>query len=243
MTILLHDRIQRTGRWLFFLFLIADLFLIMAGKNDLRWMTKPGIVAVLLAVLLLSKKNVKTRYRWPWILALLFSLAGDVFLMFSSEGAFLGGLASFLLAHLAYIGLFVQLSAFAEGSRKNIIVAFLLTGAAFVLFYALIVRHSGEMYAAVLCYSVVILVMWMTAFIKSCQVRPLNRLLMTGAALFVISDAILGYNLFVSSGLMLSLLVMLTYGLAQYCIFYGLYGRDPRVLVNRSSPEMFQDSR
>lgn len=231
------DRIRHTGRRMFFLFLFSDLFLITAGKEDFRWMTKPGIVAVLLAIFLLLKKNVKTRYRLPWMLALFFSLVGDVFLMLSSDGAFLGGLVSFLLAHLAYIVLFVRLPAIVQGSRRNLLIASFLTGGAFLLFYALIVRHSGEMYAAVLCYSVVILVMWMAAFTKSYQVKPPNRLLVAGAAMFVISDAILGYNLFVSSGLGLNILVMLTYSLAQYCIFTGLYKEDPRVLIDRSLSE------
>src|ERR1043166_5771646 len=66
---------------------------------------------------------ISERYRWLVFAGLLCSLCGDVWLVF--PGGFVRGLASFLLAHLLYIGAFAP-----AGAGGLMLVPFAIFGAA-----------------------------------------------------------------------------------------------------------------
>ncbi|MGH2521122.1 MAG: lysoplasmalogenase family protein, partial [Anaerolineales bacterium] len=81
---------------------LAGLNWLAIARNQkwLEYVTKPAVILALLAWLWLT---IGLRGALPWFaLGLLFSLIGDVLLMLPRE-RFLGGLAAFLLAQLAYI--------------------------------------------------------------------------------------------------------------------------------------------
>lgn len=72
-----------------------------------RWQVyafKP-LATLLILALALSLSPARPEYRWAIAAGLLFSTAGDVFLMLPRD-RFVAGLASFLVAHLCYIGAF-----------------------------------------------------------------------------------------------------------------------------------------
>jgi uncharacterized membrane protein YhhN len=72
-----------------------------------RWevyVFKP-LATLLILALALTLSPARPEYRWMIAAGLLFSTAGDVFLMLPGD-RFVAGLASFLLAHLCYIGAF-----------------------------------------------------------------------------------------------------------------------------------------
>jgi uncharacterized membrane protein YhhN len=54
------------------------------------------------------------------------------------------------------------------------------------------------------------------------SIKTQEKLLIVGALFFVISDSVLSVNLFVSSSLLLNLLVMITYVLAQVLLVKGI---------------------
>jgi uncharacterized membrane protein YhhN len=154
-----------------------------------------------------------------WLLAaLVLSLAGDVALLSDSEGRFVLGLGSFLLAHVAFVVAFVH-----AGMPRG---DFALVGLALVAGLALVVarrvvpaaaREGGRPLAgAVTAYVAVIGAMVVAAWATG---RPLVAL---GASVFMVSDAVLALDRFVRPRRFGSLAVMVTYHLGQVLIVVGL---------------------
>ena len=82
----------------------ADLI----GAHRQTYFWKPLTTGLIIAIALLISPVVDDTYRL-WIVAgLIFSLAGDVFLMLPTD-RFLAGMIGFFVAHLCYIAAFVSL--------------------------------------------------------------------------------------------------------------------------------------
>lgn len=123
------------------------------------------------------------------VLALALSAAGDAFLAHEGDPAFLGGLGSFLLAHIAYAVLFVAAGpglAAASGSGVVAVIVFAL------VMGTLMVRNAGPLALPVAVYVLAIAVMGLGGV-------TLGGLVLLGAALFMTSDAILGSEKFLMS--------------------------------------------
>ena len=130
--------------------------------------------------------------------ALVLSLFGDVFLMFgdgarASDRAFIAGLASFLLAHLAFV------LAFAQGLRSPELPGWL----AAVVFYALallfvLLPRAGALKLPVLVYCLVLAAMVFAAAARHASFHDADSLrAVLGALLFMLSDSLLGWRRFV----------------------------------------------
>jgi sterol desaturase/sphingolipid hydroxylase (fatty acid hydroxylase superfamily)/uncharacterized membrane protein YhhN len=151
------------------------------------------------------------------IVALLGSLAGDVFLMF--PGFFMPGLVAFLLAHLAYIALLRQDAPLFASPP-----AWLGVGAVALLVYA--VLWTGGLPAGlrvpVAVYVLAIAAMSALA-ISRAQVldNTAARLVALGAACFLVSDATLAINRFVSPLPHSAVWVLGSYYAAQCLIVMG----------------------
>jgi len=123
------------------------------------------------------------------------------------EFSFLGGLATFLVAHLLYIAAFVLVE-----SRPRL--ARLLPVALWaILALPVLVNHAGALAAPVLVYGIVIFTMiWRAA--AACESVGWNAGMigLAGAMLFGLSDTLLGYARFVAPPVLASdLLIMATY--------------------------------
>jgi len=135
------------------------------------------------------------------LIGLVFSLACDVILIFAAPRAFMIGLLAFLCAHLAYIAAFIHAQrAFALGSNLvvDIIAAAVLALIGGVMF-SVLRPGLGKMRVPVLLYVLVISVMVhraiSIAFVyRGSLIVPL--LMVFGALLFYVSDAILALNRF-----------------------------------------------
>lgn len=204
----------------FSLILLLDLVVIGAALPQfIRYFSKPAITIVLLIYLWQKLKDDKKLKRYL-ILALIFSLAGDIFLLFPNENSryFIGGLLSFLLAHIMYISAFFRLRNFT--STKTFFATMVM------LFYAMVIfkfigGNLGELLPYVIIYMVVLLLMVLTAFVRNNTVLESYTLVFTGAVLFMISDSLLALNKFYSTFAFADLLIMFTYGYAQFLIIYG----------------------
>lgn len=125
--------------------------------------------------------------------ALALGSVGDAFLSWDGETNFLGGLSSFLVAHLLYIKLF-----FDNSSGKALVVEdnvrLGLAGGMMTLAPSMIIllmpRVGRALQAPVFIYSATILVMVLTALSIN------NDQVITGAVLFAASDAILASGRF-----------------------------------------------
>jgi uncharacterized membrane protein YhhN len=166
------------------------------------------------------------------VLALSFSLVGDVFLMIpgSTQSLFQGGLISFLIAHLLYIRLFL-IGLIPERIKSKLFVSSLILSAFFGLsLFALIGNSLGNLLVPVICYMVIILSMALVAINRKSQVTPSSYFLcLTGAILFVMSDSILAINKFYVSLPAAGFFIMSSYSFAQYFIAKGIIAEQTRL--------------
>jgi uncharacterized membrane protein YhhN len=136
----------------------------------------------------------------PWLLvaALAFSAIGDAFLSRDGEKAFLGGLASFLVAHGLYIALFLRFGGgigllSAEPWRAAIAVVMIVFALAMLV--ALWRRVGPALRLPICVYVAAILAMGISALTLS------NVWIIGGAVLFMASDALLASEKFLLSAI------------------------------------------
>jgi uncharacterized membrane protein YhhN len=206
----------------FFVALVANIAGGEMGNTMLQYVSKALLMPLLAGYFIYSIKgfsNILSR----WLLAaLFFSWAGDVLLLFQEKDSlfFMLGLSAFLLAHVFYIIAF-------QNIRGREAVRFrLLLLAIVAVYYAgliyLLYPRLANMRLPVLVYGVVISTMFMLAmhmlFIRN---RVPGKWMMVGALLFVLSDSTLAVNKFYQAFEGAGIIIMVTYGLAQFSIING----------------------
>lgn len=187
---------------------VVDWYAVATDRRPIEYVAKPATMVALLGVLL-TLEPVEAGAR-PWfVAAVVLSLAGDVFLMLPRD-AFIPGLVSFLLAHVAYV---VALLVLGVTGVALAIGAVLVTAAVTTLGLRVVraVRESVEadFAAPVLAYIVVISLM------VACAVGTGRPFAIVGAVLFYTSDALIAWNRFVEELPAGRLAIMVTYHLGQ----------------------------
>ncbi len=214
---------RKKYRIIVFLFiLLADLIAVQLNYKIAEYVFKPLIVIWLFAYFILQTRLVKSDLKKWIIIALLFSWLGDVLLMLQGDNSvfFLLGLSAFLLAHMCYI-LFFHFVRTRENVKSRWYLLLIV-----VVYYTFLISilspGLGEMKLPVRIYGIVISFMFMLAmqmlFIKN---KTAGLSMMIGASLFVISDSVLAINKFYQPFPQAAVIIMLTYGLAQFFIAEG----------------------
>ena len=193
---------------------LADWLAVYHDNRRLEFVAKPLTMVLLIgAAVALDPADPATRY-W-FVVALLLSLAGDVFLMVRKD-LFVAGLGSFLLAHVAYvIGL---LTSGVHGG--GLLVGLVLAVAGFVLIGARLMRGvrrtDRALVTPVLGYIVVISAMLITAY------GTQRFWALAGASFFYVSDSLLGRQRFLEPRERGDTAVMVTYHIAQFLLVLSL---------------------
>jgi uncharacterized membrane protein YhhN len=161
------------------------------GRRRLFRVSKPLTTVLVITIALIARTPVPAAYKTLILAGLLFSLAGDIALMFP-EKWFTAGLVSFLVAHVFYI------LAFKPGPGRPIspglFIPFIIFG---LLMFRILAPSLGPLKFPVLVYMAAITAMAGLAagrFVYSGGTRPL--LAFAGAVLFLISDSVLAYDRF-----------------------------------------------
>lgn len=188
--------------------------------QQLHYLAKPLLVLSLLIFFWKNSKMVPSISRYLMVLALLFSVTGDIFLMFTSyEGAFfIAGLLSFLIAHVMYI-----LSFNKEKGNGKFLTPFSVVILLFALglFYTLY-PNLDSLVIPVLLYTLVISTMAIYAYLRKGAVGYFSfTLVLLGALFFMVSDSLIAINKFYSPIAYPKSSIMITYAIAQYCIVIG----------------------
>ena len=183
------------------------------GRKARIYLFKPLTMFFIILIALQTKNTVSSFYKYAIVCGLVFSLAGDIFLMLPTD-RFIAGLVSFLLAHLCYIAAFTFEGARAPG---------LLTAIPFVIYGALMLRillpHLGGMKAPVMVYMLVISLMaWQALNRWIATAEQGSAPALAGALLFVVSDSLLAMNRFKRRFQNAQLYIMSTYFMAQWLI-------------------------
>jgi len=218
----------KSNYWLtlFIIDAVLHLTTTISSIPTLNLITKPLLMILLGGYFVSLVGNKNNKLRLLIIIALACSWFGDTFLMFQESNPmfFMLGLGSFLLAHVAYVIGFNKFDNLVPKSAVYLIVILFAT-------YSLTLANAlwsglGEMKIPVLVYALVITLMGIFGFIKNWQI---NKLILIGVVLFIISDSLIAYTKFVEPLDMSRLLIMSTYITAQFLIIKGL---SQRILTN-----------
>jgi alkenylglycerophosphocholine hydrolase len=169
-------------------------------------------LTTLLIIAVAASLSVQGPYAQAVLVALALSLCGDVFLMYgdgarASDRAFIAGLVSFLLAHVAFV------FAFALELRAPALPGWL----AAVVFYAVallfvLLPRAGRLKLPVLVYCLVLAAMVFAAAARHASFHDTDALrAVLGALLFLVSDSLLGIRRFVGRYRAAQALILSTY--------------------------------
>lgn len=160
-----------------------------------RWQTylfKPATTTILLVLAAASTSAHGSRYQLAIVVGLAFSLLGDILLMLPRE-RFVAGLASFLVAHIAYAAAFTAGSA---PGLASLLLLLPLLGAALPVLRRLW-PGLGRLRVPVLFYAATIVIMVGLAWARAWGVPSTGAALAAvGAMLFMVSDTVLAFNRF-----------------------------------------------
>lgn len=211
-------RNQQIFRMGFLLLAVIYLTVLSSGFEKMSFFLKP---LLLLPLILMVFSTSEVKGKIFLVLALLFSWAGDILLLFVYKGQtfFLLGLIAFLVAHILYIVLFRKMMDSTKRNPKKDALMYILVGLYLATLMYVLFPVLGEMRIPVIVYALVICTMLVHAFWASgSMAEQAGKQLLSGAILFVISDSILAINKFHTPFSSASFLIMLSYLFAQYSI-------------------------
>jgi uncharacterized membrane protein YhhN len=186
----------------------GDWLAVLRGQKALEYVCKPLTIVLLMGVAATVDVDNGSVRGW-FLAALTLSMLGDVWLMLPRD-LFVAGLASFLLAHLAFIaGLWVDgvsFLGFAIGLAVAALAAVVVGGR---VMRGVRAGDEPAMSVPVGAYMAIICLMLSSA------VGTEEPLAIGGAALFFCSDALIAWERFVSPRRWHRLAIIVTYHMAQ----------------------------
>ena len=199
---------------------VVQVTSIATGSDVLVQATKPLLMPALAIAVLLARFGRRfTSAVGLLLLAIGLSWLGDLALMVAGNLWFVLGLGSFLLAHVAYLVLFIRLGGFGRPRAWSIVYAVW-----FIVFLVVLIPGLGSLVVPVVLYGLVLGAMATSA-------TRVSGVVAAGAAVFVVSDTILALSRFLPDVVIPGhdVLTMLTYCLGQGIIAAGVLaaiGRD-----------------
>ena len=196
---------------------VLDWIAVARGWSRVEYVAKPltmvGLIGVALA---LDPKY--SDMRAAFVIALVCSLVGDVFLMLPSD-RFVAGLAAFFGAHLAYTAGFLL----GPGSVGGLAIGALIAAAVAIPLGVHIVRAVRRTAPAVVTPVVAYLVVISTMVASATGLG--NAWAIVGAWLFFVSDGLIGETRFVRPIPASGLAIIVTYHLGQALLVLSLVSR------------------
>lgn len=197
----------------FIIFSLIDFFGIYLEKQWMIYLAKPMLMTTLFGYYYLNKKSDNLFF----VLGLLFSLFGDLFLLGSGELYFILGLIFFLIAHVFYIIMVFKI--LLEIKLKD----FMIAGIPYLLLFLILINvlydGLGSMKIPVIIYAMTISFLGVFSLLLFLQSRTKTSLLLLfGVLIFITSDTILALNLFYEKQSFYPILIITTYVMAQFLI-------------------------
>jgi len=192
-----------------------------ANANAIQF-TKPLLVPLLLAWLIsVARRQWPTPLRWMGV-GLVFAWAGDLALMGEGDGAFMLGIAFFLVMQVCYLVAFLRVPG--PGLVRAWKIAAIPYALIWIAVNALVWSDAGDMRIPVLVYSAVAVAMALAALDLVLRLpQYLAWRVAAGALTFVVSDALIALTAFgpMTESATTSAVVMATYIAAQGLIVTG----------------------
>lgn len=219
------ELIKKHGILLFWFVLYADCGVLYLNKPQYHGILKTLLMLVLMLYLALNTtKKSFTGSKLIVFVALFASWIGDILLLKEGDSFFIASMVAFIITHIFYSIFFyravsVKLSKFTEGTIAAFIIIIIATQ-----LRKFLSPHWGEFGLPIMIYIVFIGVMAVFAanVARSKTMKPLafNHFI-PGAALFILSDAIIVLNKFYFKEEFLSIVIIMSYGYAQCLLVQG----------------------
>ncbi|MEA3056154.1 MAG: hypothetical protein QOD30_1586 [Actinomycetota bacterium] len=192
---------------------VADWVAVWRRPAPVENVLKPLVLVALIAMALALHPTDDATRAW-FVVALVLSLAGDVFLL-PDVDRFVPGLASFLLAHVAYV---VGFAVGGRGDQSLVPLIFVLAGLGLSAQEVVraVARSDRSLLGPVVVYTAVISMMVAASYWHG-EVMGIG-----GAVVFAMSDSILARDRFVRARRWMPLAVMVTYHVAQALLVVSL---------------------
>jgi len=184
------------------------------GNKPLEYICKPAVMVALVGVAVALDPTHADRRTW-FVVALVLSMLGDIFLMLPRD-LFVAGLASFLLAHVAYVIGFRMHGGSAAAWAVSAAGVVVVDAALARPIVAAVRRDHPDLLAPVVAYMVVISAM------VSAAIATGVALAIAGAALFFASDTLIAWSRFVRVRPWMPLAIIVTYHLGQAGLIVSL---------------------
>ena len=208
------DSIKYKSFTIFYSIIFFLNLLFFTWLTEYRVVSKPMIMASLIGFYISSAKKQSNAF----LLAMIFALFGDIFLMFNGEEFFLIGLSCFLVMQLLYTITFLK-------DRVNDILLMIYRSLPILFISIAVIAYLwnglGEMRIPVSVYTAAISLMVISALIRRSNMYWYFPVVI-GVILFMISDALIAVSKFGPSFNGIEYGVMATYMLAQYLIVRGM---------------------
>jgi uncharacterized membrane protein YhhN len=211
---------------LFFIGIVAMVLLANVTQSFTLYIIFKPLIVISLLVHLYFKGGNKAKAVIFAVIGLFLSLVGDVLLVFEGKNPlfFMGGLISFLIAHIFYIFYYSRSSEAVvtkELKGKNVfILLFVLYGIAIC---AILSDKLGPLRIPVFLYTSVLISMNIFALNRYGRVNDQSfQLIITGAIFFALSDNLLAVNKFMWQIPLAGVWIISTYAAAQYFITKGV---------------------
>ncbi|MGB0523960.1 MAG: lysoplasmalogenase [Flammeovirgaceae bacterium] len=229
---------QKNYSFLLFLGIaLAELIAVLLENEPLQWVFKPLLMPALLFHLFTSIPTENRSKLFRYItLALLFSMGGDVALLFSGKAElyFILGLASFLIAHICYIVAFHKLDDEHQTSfwgrlrqRNSFPIALVIVGYGITLYSYLFPKLDAFLKVPVALYALAITLMALSLLIrKELLAKNVFNGMFLGVLLFIFSDSCIAIDRFAMPIPKANFVIMITYIAAQYLIVRGVIKKE-----------------
>ena len=208
------DSIKYKSFTIFYSIIFFLNLLFFTWLTEYRVVSKPMIMASLIGFYISSAKKQSNAF----LLAMIFALFGDIFLMFNGEDFFQIGLSCFIVMQVLYTFTFLK-------DRVNEIRSMIYRSLPVIFVSIAVINYLwdglGEMRIPVAIYTAAISMMVISALIRRSNVTWYLPVV-TGVLLFMVSDALIALSKFGPTFTGIEYGVMATYMLAQYLIVRGM---------------------
>lgn len=219
--------IQKMTAPIYVIVLLIHCFLLWVEQLEIARITKILLMPLLLLYLsaaLAPSLNKPKLSKGLIAAAFLASWGGDIFLLYEGNLFFIAGMLCFMITHFCYILIFINIQPF----KISQAVLPLIGGMVVLVIGAIILNHLapklGDLFVPIVVYMIIIATMFTSALLISCNANTKHfgiNYFVPGAALFVLSDSVLSLNIFAYKNVFLGVIVMLTYGFAQFLLAKG----------------------
>lgn len=209
----------------FFLSSALNIIAVLAQWQTVIYLTKPLLMTFLAFWFFINTKDNTTKFTKYIFIGIIFSSAGDTFLLFVNQNPnfFLLGLGSFLITHIFYILAFNNFPNLPKGivaSKKWLVIPVCIYLISFLTYLWNDLPSAFKI--AVTIYGCFISLMLISAVNLRWRVPyDLSKYIIMGAILFVFSDSVIALDKFkptiIPSNIM-GFIIMTTYIISQYLI-------------------------